>query len=150
LHCSPSDGPYISKGTPFNPRALAVIFRSRDFRASAFGYFGHMWELYGFWAFAPVFLATHLALTDSRNLDISFWAFLIIAAGSIGCAGGGLLSQRFGSARVAVWQLGASGLCCLLSPLAFFAPTPVFLGFLFILSWRFEAPLCRYKIEQFV
>ena len=140
------DGPYTSKGTSFNPRALAIIFRSRDFRASAFGYFGHMWELYAFWAFVPVFLSAHLEFVGHSSLNISLWTFAIIAVGSLGCAGGGLLSQRLGSARVALYQLTASGLCCLLSPLIFFAPLPVFSVIFTLLGidsrWRLATILC--------
>jgi MFS family permease len=123
------DGPYLAQGTKFDPKALAVIFRSRLFRASAFGYFGHMWELYAFWAFVPFVLAAHAA---ARGVDLSIptWAFLVIAAGFLGCAGGGLVSLRSGSARVAFAQLAASGICCAVSPLVFHAPTPLFLAFL--------------------
>jgi predicted MFS family arabinose efflux permease len=124
------DGPYLAKGTKFDPRALAVIFRSSRFRASAFGYFGHMWELYAFWAFVPVFLAAHFAARGEPGLNISLWSFAAIAAGFLGCAGGGLVSLRAGSARVAFAQLAASGVCCAVSPLLFHAPTPVFLAFL--------------------
>ena len=124
------DGPYLVKGTRFDPKALASVFRSRLFRASAFGYFGHMWELYSVWAFAPVALAAYLASKPGVHLDISFWAFCVIGIGSIGCAGGGLYSLKHGSARVAFAQLASSGLCCLLSPLMFYAPTPVYLAFL--------------------
>ena len=124
-----ADGPHLSKGTGFDPKALAVIFRPRFFRASAFGYFGHMWELYAFWAFVPVALAAHAA-TKSPELDISFWSFCVIAAGSLGCAGGGLISLKTGSARVAFVQLALSGVCCAISPLVFYVSTPVFLAFL--------------------
>ena len=124
------DGPYLAKGARFDPRALAAIFRVRAFRASAFGYFGHMWELYAFWAFVPWMVAAHAAARGSGALEVPLWSFAVIAAGSLGCALGGLVSLRLGSARVAFAQLAASGACCLASPLAFHAPTPLFLGFL--------------------
>ncbi len=123
------DGPYLARGAKFDPKALAVIFRSRRFRASAFGYFGHMWELYAFWAFVPLVLAAH-AVASAQSLNIALWAFVVIAAGFLGCAGGGLASLRSGSARVAFAQLASSGGCCAVSPLLFHAPTPVFLAFL--------------------
>jgi MFS family permease len=40
-----ADGPHNVSGSNFNPRAFKLIFASPRFRASAFGYFGHMWEL---------------------------------------------------------------------------------------------------------
>ena len=119
------DGPYLTKGARFDPRALASVFRSPDFRASAFGYFGHMWELYAFWAFVPLALAAHGAVTN-----VSFWSFAVIAAGFAGCVAGGLVSLRAGSAPVAFVQLAASGICCLLSPFLFGAPEALYLGFL--------------------
>jgi MFS family permease len=118
------DGPHLARGARFDPRALAEVFRVRAFRASAFGYFGHMWELYAFWAFVPWMLAARGAA------DVPLWSFAVIAAGSLGCVAGGLASLKRGSAPVAFAQLAASGLCCALSPLAFHAPTPVFLAFL--------------------
>jgi MFS family permease len=124
------DGPHLARGAKFDPRALAVIFGSRPFRASCFGYFGHMWELYAFWAFVPVALAAHAAARTDPGLNVPFWAFAVIAAGFFGCAAGGIVSLRAGSARVAFAQLAASGACCILSPLAFDAPTPFFLAFL--------------------
>jgi hypothetical protein len=122
------DGPYLARGARFDPRALAVVFRSPAFRASSFGYFGHMWELYAFWAFVPAMLAARAAEADPRTL--SLWAFVVIGAGSLGCVAGGLASLRIGSARVARAQLLASGVCCLASPLMFHAPAGVFLAFL--------------------
>lgn len=123
------DGPLLARGARFDPRALAVIFREPRFRASVFGYFGHMWELYALWAFVPFALAAH-AQAAGAPLNVPLWSFAMIAAGFAGCAIGGRVSLRAGSARVAFAQLAASGACCALSPLALHAPTPVFLAFL--------------------
>jgi len=126
------DGPHTGKGSSFNPRALGLIFASPRFRASAFGYFGHMWELYTLWTFAPLLLLAY-AERHELTLNLYWWTFLVIAAGFIGCAVGGLVSARVGSARVAASQLAVSGGCCLLSPLMLGAPP--FLFFSFLLLW---------------
>ncbi len=123
------DGPYLAKSARFDARALGVIFRSADFRASAFGYFGHMWELYPFWAFVPVAITAHAAARH-ETLNVPLAAFAVIGAGFLGCALGGLVSLRAGSARVAFAQLAASGICCIVSPWLFAAPTPLFVAFL--------------------
>jgi len=119
------DGPHLVKGAPFNPRALAAVFASKGFRASAFGYFGHMWELYAFWAFVPVIIAAR-----ATEFNVPLRSFMVIAVGALGCAAGGLLSLRTGSAPVAYGQLAASGVCCLVSPLMLLAPPAVVIAFL--------------------
>src|SRR5204863_6412996 len=118
------DGPYRKPAQKIKLTAFFSGFRKPEFRASSFGYFGHMWELYAFWTFVPVVLAAH------GEPRISLWSFAVIAAGFIGCAAGGLVSLRSGSAPVAFAQLLASGICCVLSPLLFAAPGPAFLAFL--------------------
>ena len=123
------DGPYLQAGAGFDPTALVAIFRSPQFRASSFGYFGHMWELYAFWTFVPVYLAAHVG-PEALAPGVSLWSFLIIGAGAVGCVLGAILVPRYGSARIAFFQLGASGLCCLLSPVAFWLPQPAATGFL--------------------
>jgi predicted MFS family arabinose efflux permease len=123
------DGPHISSGTKFNPKAILTIFKYKELRSSALGYFGHMWELYTFWAFIPLILLYYIKL-NPVELNISFWAFLIIASGSVGCIVGGVISQKVGSAKVAFIQLALSGICCLISPLMFYTSAPIFLTFL--------------------
>jgi MFS family permease len=126
------DGPHLRSSAQFDPNALAAIFRSADFRASAFGYFGHMWELYAFWAFVPTYIAAYAGIIGAGRSAVSLISFLVIGAGAIGCVMGGLASQRIGSARVASVQLTVSGLCCLASPAMFVMPLPLTLAFLFV------------------
>lgn len=123
------DGPYISSGTKFNPKAIITIFKYKELRSSALGYFGHMWELYTFWALIPIILLYYLKLNPAK-LNISFWSFIIIASGSVGCFVGGMLSKKIGSAKVAFIQLALSCTCCLISPLMFYTSAPIFLTFL--------------------
>ncbi|MEJ5989937.1 MFS transporter [Ramlibacter sp. PS3R-8] len=116
-----------AKGARITPKALGVIWSDARVRASVFGYFGHMWELYAFVVLVPLILATRLS--GSAVSAAAFWA---IAAGFLGCVGGGLLARRLGSARVAWVQLAVSGACCLLAPLLLAAPLPLFIGWLLL------------------
>ena len=69
-------------------------------------------------------------IARAPEFNVSLWSFIIIAAGALGCAGGGLWSLRAGSARIAQVQLAASGICCLVSPLLLLAPPAAVLAFL--------------------
>jgi MFS transporter, DHA1 family, inner membrane transport protein len=112
----------------FQWRALSVIWTARRVRASALGYFGHMWELYTLWVLMPLILATRL-----EGATLSWAAFVVLGSGVVGCVGGGWLATRWGSARVAFVQLATSGLCGLLAPWLLDASTPVFA--LWLLVW---------------
>ncbi|HSV48264.1 MAG TPA: MFS transporter, partial [Ramlibacter sp.] len=48
-------------GARITPRALGLIWTDRQLRASVFGYFGHMWELYAMLVLVPLIAATRLA-----------------------------------------------------------------------------------------
>lgn len=114
-------------GAPIRLQALLAIWNDRRLRASVFGYFGHMWELYSLYVLVPMIVATRFA-----GSGVSAMAFWTIAAGALGCAGGGLLARRWGSAAVAQWQLAASGACCLAAPWLLAAPLPLFVAWLLL------------------
>ncbi|MCM5569969.1 MFS transporter [Burkholderiaceae bacterium FT117] len=127
LNAAVPDGPFLARSQRVEPRAVALIWRDPAIRAPAFGYFGHMWELYAFWTLVPAIVATRLA-----GAQMSLAAFLAIAAGFLGCAVGGLLANRYGSARVAIVQLATSTACCLAAPLMLRADGSVFAAWLAI------------------
>ncbi len=131
------DGPNRRPGQSLDLVAAFRVFRQPQFRAAAFGYFGHMWELYAFWAFVPVCLNFYQSIhPQAININIPLWSFLIIGVGGLGCVFAGYLSARFGPKRIAAMALAGSGLLCLLSPLVFMIPSPViFIGLL--LLWGF-------------
>ena len=110
------DGPHRRAGQRLQLTAFLSGFRLPGFRAAAFGYFGHMWELYTFWAFVPLLLAGYNQAHPAARLPVSTWSFGLIGAGALACVGSGLLSRRVAPRRLALTALGLSGLCCLASP----------------------------------
>jgi len=125
------DGPNRKAASTPDLTAFFSVFKKADFRAAAFGYFGHMWELYAFWAFIPVFLMFY-AEKNALQLPTSMLSFSIIGIGALACIAGGYWAVRKGSARVAAVALVISGLCCLLSPFIFQLSLIPFLIVLFI------------------
>jgi MFS transporter, DHA1 family, inner membrane transport protein len=119
--------PHAPRGPRITPKALGLIWTDRRLRASVFGYFGHMWELYAFYVLVPVIVATRM----SGNA-VSAGAFWAIAAGFAGCVAGGLLVKSIGSARVAFGQLSISAACCVASPLMLQAPFALFVAWLLL------------------
>lgn len=121
-----SDPPHAhARVTTLQWLALGTVWTDARVRASVLGYFGHMWELYTMWVMVPLVLATRL-----QGTDLSWAAFWVLGAGAVGCAVGGWVALRWGSARVASTQLAISGLCCLATPWVIDAPAPLFYGWL--------------------
>lgn len=145
------DGPFRKPSQRLNLTACFSIFKKKNFRAAAFGYFGHMWELYTFWAFVPVLIAIYMELHGIQLFRISFWSFWIIAIGGLACVIGGYVSLRKGVKATAATALFLSGICCLISPLVLlYASLPVFI--LFLLFWGMvvimDSPLFSTLVAQ--
>ena len=125
------DGPYRKASLAFDIKTIPRVFQDKSFRAAAFGYFGHMWELYAFWAFIPVTLVSYQEIHQREISNESLLAGAIIGVGGLSCVLGGELSKRVSAKKLASSFLLASGLCCLVSPLIFQNNSvPLFLGFL--------------------
>ncbi|MBE7418737.1 MAG: MFS transporter [Ideonella sp.] len=130
------DGPHLApRGTHtrWSPAALAVVWHDRQLRASVLGYFGHMGELYALFVLLPAIVALRIA----DGAAASWWVFAAIAAGTIGCVGGGVWARRIGGARVAAIQLATSGGCALAAP--WLLDAPLLPWALWLLLWGLTA-----------
>ncbi len=145
------DGPFQKRSQKSDFSAFFQVFKKKDFQASVFGYFGHMWELYAFWAFVPVILLVYQELHLNTEFNIPLLSFIIIGIGSLSCIIGGYISEKYGAKKTAGTFLLLSGICCLLSPLVvLYAPAIVFI--IFLIFWGMvviaDSPLFSTLVAQ--
>jgi MFS family permease len=116
------DGPYPFPPRPFSWALVSEVFNQRRWRLATGGYLGHMFELYSYWTWIPVFLAASAAARSGSAVHsslVSLLAFGTIAIGGFGCLWGGWVADRIGRERLVIIAMAISGACALLIGLAF-------------------------------
>lgn len=145
------DGPFRKPSQKLQLSAFVNVFQNDGFRSAAFGYFGHMWELYTFWAFVPIMLQTYALANPEVAFNIPLLSFLIIALGGVACVLGGYLAQAVGTKKVAFSALLLSCICCLVSPFLFAQSSEV-LFIAFLIFWGMvviaDSPLFSTLVAQ--
>lgn len=144
------NGPFRKQSQQLRFNAFFTVFNNRAFRTAAFGYFGHMWELYTFWAVVPLVLMT-FKTAHNVHISVSLWSFAIIGIGGLACVLGGYVSNRIGVKETARTALLLSGCCCLLLPPIFLLGS-TWLFLVFLLFWGMvviaDSPLFSTLVAQ--
>lgn len=145
------NGPFRKQSKKVDFSAFFKVFENPKFRSAAFGYFGHMWELYAFWAFVPIILATYVEYHSDQVINIPISSFLIIALGGVACVIGGYISLKIGTKKTAFTSLFVSCALCLFSPVIFFISSKIFL-ILYLIVWGLvviaDSPLFSTLVAQ--
>lgn len=117
------EGPYPFPRAVFDPRQVGRAFRSRGVRLASLGYFGHMWELYGMWAWFLVFFSSAIGSDARTTATAAYATFAVIAVGGVGCWLGGVLGDRWGRTKTTALSMAISGACALTIGLLVDAPS---------------------------
>jgi MFS family permease len=126
------DGPFRKKAGQFNPKSIVESSKNSSFKTYSLGYFGHMFELYTFWAYVPIIIQQYNQ-HGNHHFNTSLWSFIIIASGFIACVLTGEFSAKFSSAKLAFFCLSVSMVCCISS--YFFYQIPPIIFILIMLIW---------------
>jgi MFS family permease len=120
------EGPHPFERRAFSWSLVGTVVRHRETRLAIGGYLGHMWELYAMWTLVAVFFLDYFTAAGRANDSASLSgivAFLVIAAGGLGCVLAGKWADRLGRERITIWSMAISGACSL------------------VIGWLFNAPL---------
>jgi len=129
-------GPHHAAAPTFEPGAIRLAWTDRRIRAAYLGYFGHMWELFAFWAW----IGAASAVSYRATLDVAaaeslgkLTAFLCIGLGGLACVVAGRVADRIGKAEVTIIAMAISGTAAVLTGATFGGP--VWLSFALIMIW---------------
>ncbi len=129
------EGPLRAAAPKFDWRYAGRLWREKEIAYANLGYFGHMWELYAMWTWAPVFLLASFELRGVAEHWAGLSGFAVIGIGGLGCLVGGKMADRYGRTTVTITSLAVSGACSLAVGF-FFGGNPVWV-LLVCLIWGF-------------